>query len=406
VKKIIACLLFLSVFAGFLPEAPTQPGKVPPPPMFPRGARPTPFPKIIAAIKSEKAKIFRASAPPPKVIVVPPRLSYWGNNQYGDCVTAESVFAIAGYSTYIGIDEIFVTDSATTSWANSHGFLNGAELLEVIQAMGSDGIKDEKGTLRKAGTPSSVDFSVDATLQSAIAQGPVSIAIDSSGLPSGAGNKSGFYAFGGNSHRNYDHCVSLCGYGPTADLFKALNVSPPSNAPAAGYLLYTWSTIGVVDHAWLMANTTEAWVRNPTTTGLTPAPSPPGAITVSIADSNGAMQVPMKFSPTASGGVSPYIFLFSYGDGIQDAAGTHTYAAAGSYTVNVSAVDSKGQVGQGTCTATVGTTPLPPTPGPTPAGAGTISWTVNGQTSQYELFPVGSRDALKKLQDLIGSSSK
>jgi PKD repeat protein len=115
------------------------------------------------------------------------------------------------------------------------------------------------------------------------------------------------------------------------------------------------------------------------------------------------MQVPMKFSPTASGGVSPYIFLFSYGDGIQDAAGTHTYAAAGSYTVSVSAVDSKGQVGQGTCTATVGTTPLPPTPGPTPAGAGTISWTVGGQTSQYELFPVGSRDALKKLQDLIGT---
>src|SRR5690242_10454368 len=63
-----------------------------------RGAKPTPFPKIIAALKSGKAGIHRANASAPaQVITVPKKLSMWGNSQYGDCVTAESCFAIADY---------------------------------------------------------------------------------------------------------------------------------------------------------------------------------------------------------------------------------------------------------------------------------------------------------------------
>lgn len=402
----------LFAFAALAIVAPFGGTQVPPPPkidppqaQFPRGATRTPFPKIIAAVKSGSAGIYRAAVPPPSVIVVPKKLSYWGNNQYGDCVTAESVFAIAAYSTFLGMDEIFVTDSTTINWAQSHGWANGAALLDVIQDMQRDGIKDEKGILRKAGKPSSVDFSNEDTLKSALAQGPVSIAIDAGALPSGAGNKSGWFSFGGRSHPNTDHCVSLSGYGATADLFKALNVTPPANAPTNGYLLFTWSTIGVVDHQWIMNTVVEAWVRNPTTTDLVPPPPPvppPTTVTVAVANVSGSVSSPVKFAPTASGGTSPYIFLFDYGDTVQDAAGQHTYKTNGTYTVTVTAVDSRGSLGKGTCTAAIGTGPTPPPPGPGPVGAGTISWTINGMTSQYELMPLGTRDAFKRVQDLIG----
>jgi hypothetical protein len=267
--------------------------------------------------------------------------------------------------------------------------------------MQRDGVKDEKGTLRKTGKPSTVDFSNEDTLKSAIANGPVSIAIDAGALPSGAGNKSGWSAFGGRSHPNTNHCVSLHGYGPTSDLFKALGLIAPANAPANGYYLFTWSTIGVVDHAWLMQTTAEAWVRTPTVTDLGPAPPPPpvpSTITVAIANVTGAVGVPVKFSPTATGGTSPYVFLFEYGDSQQDAAGQHTYKTANSYTVTVTAVDSKGQLGTGTCTAAIGTTPTPPGPTPTPGGQGTMTLTLDGVTRSFELFPPGTK---QKLQDLI-----
>lgn len=363
-----------------------------------RGAKPTPFPKIIAAIRSGSATVHRPLAAPAQVIVVPKKLSMWGNSQYGDCVSAESAFSMAAYSTYVGIDEIFIPEANVIDWARAHGFLNGADLLEVIQAMQADGIKDEKGVLRKAGTPSAVKYSDEPTLQSAIAQGPVSIAIDANALPSGAGNNSGWYAFYHRQYPNTDHCVSLSGYGPTSALFAALGVPVPAGAPANGYLLFTWNTIGVVDHQWLLGTVVEAWVRNPTVTDLQPPPSPPGKITVVMADVVASPGTQVKFSPTASGGTSPYVFLFSYGDGTQDASGSHSYQNSGSYKVTVTAVDSTGQTGTTTCTATVSTAP----PSPPPNASGTVTWTINGVTSQYELFPLGTRSKFNELQKLIG----
>lgn len=334
---------------------------------FHRGAKPTPFPKIVEAIKSGRAKIYRAEAPPSQVVVVPVRLSVWGNDRYGCCVTSESVFAISDYSTYVKLPQIFVTEAETIRWAKAHGWLNGAWLLDVIEDMQKDGIKDENGVLRKAGTAATVDYRNEDTLKSAIAQGPVSIAIGADALPGGAGSKNGWYVFGGRSFPNTDHCVSLHGYGPTSELFKALNTNPPANAPANGYLLFTWGTIGVVDHKWLLNTCAEAWVRNPTTTELQPPPPPqPTEVTVTASNVTGVVGSPVKFLPSAKGGTSPYIFLFEYGDGSQDAAGSHTYKESGSYKVTVTAVDSTGKIGTTTCTATISATPLPP--GPSPSG--------------------------------------
>ena len=73
-----------------------------------------------------------------------------------------------------------------------------------------------------------------------------------------------------------DHCVGLWGYGPSAWLFRQLGVALPSplTGTETGYLLYTWATIGFVDHAWIMSTVGEAWLRSPTTVGELPAPTP------------------------------------------------------------------------------------------------------------------------------------
>jgi len=390
-KGILALTLVAAAGLGFVPAQDVQ--------KFPTGAKRTPFPNIVAAIKGGKAHVYQAKAPPPQVITVPKRLSMWGNSQYGDCVSAESAFAIADYSTFLGLDEIFVTEPTIIAWAGAHGFLNGADLLEVIQAMQADGVKDEKGVLRKAGTPATVDYRTESVLQSAIAQGPVSIAIDASALPSGAGNKSGWYAFGGRSYPNTDHCVSLHGYGPTSELFKALGVAPPANAPASGYLLYTWSTIGVVDHAWIMNTVTEAWVRNPTTTGLTPPPPPPPVLVVSVTMPavTGTVGQPVRFTPTAVGGTAPYLFSFSYGDGVMDQSGSHTYKTAGTFTASVTAVDATGLTGTGTAQATITSGPTPP---PTPQGL-IATFPSNVPAGSYNLVLPADLDEIQRRLDSI-----
>ncbi len=372
-------LFTIMIFVSLAGLAGTQqPGKVPAPPVidppapskFKTGAKPTPPAKIAAAIAAGKATIHRPVAAPPSVIYAPKRMSYLGNDQYGDCVTAESCFSMEAYSVYIGLPkQIFITDAAAISWARSHGWLEGAFLLDVIQDMQKDGVKDEDGVLRKAGVPSAVNYSDEESLKSAIAVGPVSVAINASALPSGAGNKNGWYVFGGGQSGS-NHNVCIFGYGPTADLFKTLNVAAPSNAPAIGYYCYTWSTIGVADFPWIKRTVEEGWVRTPTVLDLAPPPPPVGTITVAVANVSGTVGSPVTFAPVASGGTSPYMFVFDYGDGSQGGSLTHAYKTGGVWKVTVTAIDSRGGLGAGTCTASIGidppTPPLPP--GPTPSG--------------------------------------
>jgi hypothetical protein len=237
-----------------------------PDPKFKTGAKPTPRHKLLSV---EPHKVFRSF--PPQFAFIPKQLDMWGNDQYGDCVTAEEAFAKACYSP-----EIFVSASTVEAWASAGGFLDGANLPPVMDAMAKAGFPGTGSQLYNDGPYTGVDYSNETVLQSALSLGPVKIGIDSSALPSGAGNQQGWSAVGGSpgQYTNEDHCVALCGYGPTAWLYQQLGVPQPAGLPAAGYLLYTWSTIGFVDHAWIMSTVGEAWLRNPTTVGVPPLPGP------------------------------------------------------------------------------------------------------------------------------------
>jgi hypothetical protein len=246
---------------------------------LPRGANPTPLHKILHALRMGTAVLHTppARAPPPQVIVVPPTLSMLGNDRYGDCVSAGAAFKIEAYSVQAGLSELVVSDQTVVSWASAHGVLNGADLLSVFQWIQKDGMKAGDGKVYTCGVPAAVDWTNETTLQNAIAQGPLGIAISASVLPSGAGNKSGWYVFGNKGGINStDHCVVICGYGKLADLAKALGISVPSGQDPnkVCYLVYTWSTIGIVDHDWIMGTVPECWLSTPTVNGL-PAPQPP-----------------------------------------------------------------------------------------------------------------------------------
>lgn len=338
-----------------------DPPKDGPDPRFKTGAKRTPIHKVIEAIRTGRAGVHKAkNSIPATVAMVPVTLSMLGNDRYGDCVTAESAAAIEAYSVSLGLPEIIITDSATIAWAGAHGDLNGAELLPVIQDMERDGIKDSKGVLYKAGTPSSVDYTDEATLRSAIAVGPVSIAIGSGDLPSGAGNNNGWYALASRGTAN-DHCVGLWGYGKAEDLYKALGLPCPAACIGkTGYLLYTWSTIGFVTHAWIVGTVQEAWVRTPTVVGL--QPPTPTPITVAVGDVSGVVGKTTSFFPIVTGGTPPYFaYSYDYGDGsARDGAGSHVYATAGTFRITVTVTDAQSKVGSGTCTAAVTQTPVPP----------------------------------------------
>lgn len=238
-------------------------------PTFARGAKPTPRHKLLAAVP------FRALvAPPPQFAVVPKKLSYWDNERDGVCVSSEEAFAKAVWSVYCGLPEVFASEQEVRDFAARHGWLDGADLAEVMDAMIAEGMVIG-GQTYKDGAYNGVDYSNEATLQGALCVGPVKIAIDANALPPGAGNDQGWYAASGGRYPNTDHCVGLCGYGPAEFLYSQLGVPmPPALAGKSGYLLFTWSTIGFVTHAWLMGTCTEAWVRSPTTPGQSPAPPP------------------------------------------------------------------------------------------------------------------------------------
>jgi hypothetical protein len=236
---------------------------------FQTGMIPTPRYKLASATPFNRG--IRKSTRP---IVVPSFLEIWLNNTYGDCVTAEEAAAIAFYSCMCGLPEVKITDATVKKFCQTYGFLNGADLTSVMDKMISNGFEQDSGY--KDGPYLSVDYSSESVLQAALEEGPVKVGIDSSALPSGAGNGNGWYVSGGrpSQFKSEDHCVAIWNHGPSAALFAALNKPVPNGFPATGYHLFTWGSVGVVDHAWIMSTVGEAWVRTPTTVGMAPAPPP------------------------------------------------------------------------------------------------------------------------------------
>lgn len=248
-----------------------------------RGAIPSPRHVLAAATP------YRAGAYPPAVLYFPKKLSMWLNDQDGDCVSAEEAFKMAAWSVKVGLPETFIPDQSVYNFAHRNGWLNGADLLPVMQAVESQGLVADDGKTYHNGAPNSVDYMSNDTLFSAIFQGAsVKIGVAADQLENAVNStngRSGWVGFGWKSDNNEDHCTGLCGYGvKTSDLIAlfaqaGVTISLPSGfsptAPSVAF--YTWDSIGIVDLPSVRNIMGEAWLRTPGTVeqpNVVPPPTP------------------------------------------------------------------------------------------------------------------------------------
>jgi hypothetical protein len=224
----------------------------------PRGAFASPRYRLAAALPHTIT-----GPTPPQVLYKPSKLSFWLNDKDGDCVTAEEAFAKACHQP-----EIFIPDAEVEKWAKQHNVLNGANLVDVLDAMKTKGFQ-QGGHTYDDGPNVAVDWTNAALLQNAVAHGPVKIGVAADQLEAAVPNPptNGWFATGFKQDTNEDHCVSLCGYGSFSWLASQLGVQVPQGADGTtpGYGMFTWDSIGIIDHPSMVAITHEAWLRNPVT---------------------------------------------------------------------------------------------------------------------------------------------
>lgn len=229
----------------------------------PRGAIPSPRHRLAGA----RPHVITAPAPP-QFIMIPSQLSMWLNDTDGDCTVAEEAFAKACCRTGgPSGPEIFITDQTVQTWGTANNFMNGAVLIDVIDAMQTNGFVQD-GYVYCDGEPVSVDWTDAGVLQNAIATtGPVKIGLAADQLENVVGESNGWFGTGFKTDDNFDHCVSLAGFGSIDYLATALGVPVPAgiDGSAAGYALFTWNTIGIIDVPSFLAITGEAWGRSPAT---------------------------------------------------------------------------------------------------------------------------------------------
>lgn len=226
--------------------------------------------KLRNAIASPRSALagatpFRARGTNPTYVLYSPSLlSMWGNYNFGDCCTAEECFAKACYNP-----EVYIPQHKAVVWARKNGFLNGTTLIDVLQRMQHNGF-DQDGKTYNDGSYTSVDWTNGSLFQNAISQGPVKLGVAAQQLENSVlsdNDVTGWFGTGYSQDDNLDHCISACGYGTFAQLAAGLKVAVPEglNPSTEGYAIFTWNSIGVLDHPSLIAITGEAWLRTPTT---------------------------------------------------------------------------------------------------------------------------------------------
>ena len=154
-------------------------------------------------------------------------LSYWLNQQDGDCVTAEQCYNIDLASTIASGQGYVVSDNDVLSFARQYGLLNGADLAQVDSIMQTNGLPTSDGKLFKVGATAAVDWTnyeevCAATIE---AKGSLQMAIAAGQLESAADDSKVFnYAFNFRADGNADHCTGLgAGYGIAQKCLDALN---------------------------------------------------------------------------------------------------------------------------------------------------------------------------------------
>jgi hypothetical protein len=144
-------------------------------------------------------------------------MSYWGNDTYGDCVSAEEWWAKAVYPIWYDKTKtpLVMSSQSCVQWAFVHGYLFGADLTSVMDSMASSG-PNWNGTTYTDGPYVSVDYTNRTTLCSAIFQGPVKLGVAAGPLQNVVNGANGWFLVNAGKDTNYDHCIGVWGYGTSS----------------------------------------------------------------------------------------------------------------------------------------------------------------------------------------------
>src|SRR5215470_9519313 len=136
---------------------------------LPRGAIASPRAELAAAMPHVPNPAIKV---PSSFLMWPVQMSSWNNYVYGDCVTAEEAFAKA-----TATPQTFIDLNTVVAWAQTHGVLNGATLVNVLTMMQNDGFPHNKKKYDD-GPYNSVNWTSPTILNSAIyTHGPVKIGV-------------------------------------------------------------------------------------------------------------------------------------------------------------------------------------------------------------------------------------
>jgi hypothetical protein len=320
---------------------------------FPRGlkgrtpaAKMQAIPKFQAYVSAENQKAY-----------VPAAKHYWGNNLYGDCVPVSYIASLAAWTTFCG-QPVIATDAEAIAFARQHGWLNGTWATDVLDVVQTQGVPIG-GKTYKCGPYSAVDYSNNSALQAATSIGPLMIAIDANALPSSAGNKDGWYVTGNTHDQNTDHEVTILGFGPAKWLYEQISAPLPAalSPDKQGFLVFTWSTIGFVDHDWVKGTVVECFLPNPTTIGFSPNPqptTPTAKLTASATTVQPGQAVTLTWTTTNAVAVT-------LNGGAVDKSGSATIAPAATTTYTLIAyAGESGATATSAVTVTVSNVPPPP----------------------------------------------
>src|SRR3989441_5820892 len=155
---------------------------------------------------------------------------------------------------------------------------------------------------------------------------------------------------------------------------------------------HTYSVMGTFT---VTMNATDSNAATKSVTHALTVPDCPFVVSIS-GPTTGTVGTPVSFTATGSGGIPPYTFLWSFGDGTANVAGgvanpnsqSHIYSVKGSYTVNVTITDAGGAKTFGRTTITINPIALSTgfTSAPTTGTVGAlVSFTVRtfGGTAPY-----------------------
>jgi hypothetical protein len=239
------------------------------------GAKPSPRHRLAGSVPFRAIRSF-----PEQWGVVPEKLDVWGNDRYGVCVTSEEAGNIAAFTgAREGVPDVCLAENTVINWARKHGYLNGANISEVMDTLQAGGDPLVEGAKYYVGPYQAVDWENRADLCAAIyeSRACVKIGIASNGLGDAVQGINGWVILSARKDRDIDHCVGLCGYGRLDYLCGLCGVPVPAHdfPLTFCYLMFTWGTVGIVSEAALWAMTGEAWVRLPASIADPPYPPEP-----------------------------------------------------------------------------------------------------------------------------------